>query len=369
MCAEIQENTINTYSKNNLKKKYISPIVTSAANFITEEINTNIPNSESNFISTENEEKINGDENSKKKIKLLKLNNNRFILSKNININEDINKEREKNNEEIYNCLMKYEDMKNIKNIKELNDIFEHEQTLNFILSRLNKNQSLKCNIFLENENNSINYILYTHTHKFILSAKYDFSLFHCNYIIFTSRNFLPITAISKLHSYSNKTEFILYDMGIPPKSLKNKKINTNNNSIKMRRYLLQINFLNNKKFQNLIVYLPKDDFFQNYFYNMDENHKDKLNNKNLENDVDIFENNKPKYDINLKKYWDNFSNRIKEKSKFNFKILSNNKDNKNNIAIECGKINDNNFALDISYPFSPLEGFAIALANFIRNK
>ena len=363
MNSEMQENTINTYSKSNLKKKY--PIVSSTTNFISEEINKDIPNSESNFISTENEEKIKN--NKSKSIQFLKFNNNKLILSK--NINENINKEREKNNEEVYNYFMKNEDMNNIKNIKEINDIFEQEQIFIFILSRLNKNQTLKCNIFLENENNSINYILYSHTHKFILSAKYDFSLFHNNYIIFTSRNFLPTTAISKLHSYSNRTEFILYDMGISPKLLKNKNINTNNNSIKMRRYLLQINFVNDKKFQNIIVYKPKKEFFQNYFYNMDVNHKDKLNNKNFEDTVDIFENNKPKYDINLKKYWDNYNNRIKDKSKYIFKILSNNKENKINIAIECGKINDNNFALDISYPFSPLEGFAIALANFIKNK
>lgn len=366
MYSEKPDNIINIHSKKDLNKKYISSITSSTANFISEDLNSNIPNSESNFLSTEKEEKNN--KNSKKKLSILKLSNNKLILSNKIDINENIKKEKEKNNEEIYNYYMKNEDLNNIQNMKQIKDIFEHEQILNFILSRLNKNQSLKCNIFLENDNNSMNYILYSHTHKFILSAKYDFSLFHNNYIIYTSRNFLPITAVSKLHSYSNKNEFILYDMGISPKLLKDKKLNTNNNSIKIRRYLLQINY-ENKKFKSINVYLPKKDFFQNYLYNMDENHKDKLNNKKLENDVDVFENNKPKYDINLKKYWDSYSNRVKEKSKYNFKILSNNKDNKNNISIECGKINDNNYALDISYPFSPLEGFAIALANFIRNK
>ena len=80
-------------------------------------------------------------------------------------------------------------------------------------------------------------------------------------------------------------------------------------------------------------------------------------------------ENSKPKYDINTKKYLDNFSDRVKEKSKFNFKIIYDNIDNKKYTAIECGKINDKNYALNIGYPFSPLEGFAVALANFIKNK
>ena len=100
----------------------------------------------------------------------------------------------------------------------------------------------------------------------------------------------------------------------------------------------------------------------------MEENHKDKLSNKILENEVIVLENNKPKYDINSKKFIDNFNNRIKEKSKFNFKISYKDKNNEN-ITIECGKINENNYALDIGYPLSPLEGFSISVANFIKNK
>jgi len=107
---------------------------------------------------------------------------------------------------------------------------------------------------------------------------------------------------------------------------------------------------------------------FMNYFFNMEENHKDKLSNKILENEVIVLENNKPKYDINSKKFIDNFNNRIKEKSKFNFKISYKDKNNEN-ITIECGKINENNYVLDIGYPLSPLEGFSISVANFIKNK
>jgi len=371
MNSEKDINEIKLISRNYNKKKEISPIVSSTANFITEQIQTNEPISESCFISNENEDDTN---NNKRKMKqILKLNENKLILSKKINLNKSKDKNKEKKNEEIYNYLMKNENMNNIQNIKEINEIYDSNELLNFIFSRLNKNQYLKCNIFLETENNTTNYILYSITHKFILSAKYDYSLFHNNYIIFTSRNFIPSTAISKLHSYLNKTEFILYDMGLSPKIIKNKKLNTSNNCIKIRRYLLQINYLNSKKFQNFQVYLPKKDYFQNYFYNMDENRKDKLNNKKFENEIDVLENNKPKFDINLKKYSDSYSSRVKEKSKYNFKIIyknGNNKDDsKNYKSIECGKINDNNCVLDIGYPFSPVEGFSIALANFIKNK
>ena len=365
MEEKLENNTINKYKRNSHQKKQVSTIVSSATNFISEEVHTNGINSESNFITKENVDMINDNNKIKWKFKQsLNLKENKLILSKKIKL--DLNEINEKKNEEIYNYLMKNEDIKNIKDITEL---FEYNQISNFIFSRLKKNQILECNIFIDSNNNDTNYILYSNKHKFILSAKYDFSLFHNNYIIYTSRDFLPKTAIANLHSYSNKSEFILYDMGISPKSFKNKKFNTSNNFIKIRRYLLQINYLNNNKFDDFKVYLPKNDYFENCFYNMDENHKIKLNNKKLENDINIMENSKPKYDINTKKYLDNFSDRVKEKSKFNFKIIYDNIDNKKYTAIECGKINDKNYALNIGYPFSPLEGFAVALANFIKNK
>ena len=357
MDSEKDKNKIDTHLKINNQEKQISTIVTSTTNFISDDIQSDVPNSEANFITREDIKNKN-DKNNKRKMKqILKIKDNILVINKN----------KERKNNEIYNYLMKNQDMNNIQNIKELHEIYSQNQIINFIYSRLNKNLILNCNIFIEKINKSSNYILYSHSHKFIISAKYDFSLFHNNYIIYSTRDFLPQSAIAKLHSYSQKNEFILYDMGESPKVIKN-KVNTSNVSVKIRKYLMEIKYLNDKKFQNFNIYLPKNDFFNNYLFNMDENHKDKLSNKILENETIILVNNKPKYDINSKKFIDRFNDRIKEKSKFNFKILYKNNDNEN-ISIECGKINENNYALDIGYPLSPLEGFAISVANFIKNK
>ena len=358
MESEKEKNEINNNIRNREQEIPISNVISSTTNFISEEAQQSIPNSESNLIIRENKNIIDNEKNKKRKIKsIIKLKDNQLVLNKN----------KEAKNNDIYNYLMKDEDLKNIQNIKKLNDMYNKNEILNFIFSRLDKSKTLKCNIFINSENNVNNYILYSHSHKFIISAKYDFSLFHNNYIIYSSRDFLPQSAIAKLHSYSQKNEFILYDMGESPKVIKN-KVNTSNVSVKIRKYLMEIKYLNDKKFQNFNIYLPKNDFFNNYLFNMDENHKDKLSNKILENETIILENNKPKYDINSKKFIDRFNDRIKEKSKFNFKILYKNNDNEN-ISIECGKINENNYALDIGYPLSPLEGFAISVANFIKNK
>ena len=88
-----------------------------------------------------------------------------------------------------------------------------------------------------------------------------------------------------------------------------------------------------------------------------------KLNNKKL-NDIIILENSIPTFDFYLNKFVDNYSDRVKEKSKFNFKIM-----NENKKAVECGKVNDFNYILDISYPFSPLEAFSVAISIFTKNK
>jgi len=359
MDSEEDKNKIDTYLKINNQGKQISTIVTSTTNFISDDIQSDVPNSEANFITREDIKNKN-DKNNKRKMKqILKIKDNILVINK--------NKERKK--DEIYNYLMKNEDMNNFQNIKELNDLYAPNEIHNFIFSRLDKKQVLKCNIFINSEDNVNNYILYSHTHKFILAAKYDFSIFHNNYIFYSTRNFLPFTAIAKLHSYSQKSEFILYDMGESPKLIKNKKINTSNVSVKIRKYLLEIKYLKENKFPNFNIFLPQNDFFENYHFNMDENHKDKLSNKNLVNEVIVLENNKPKYDITTKKFIESFSDRVKEKSKYNFKILYRNNNNSKNIALECGKVNENNYALDIGYPFAPLEGFAIALANFVKNK
>ena len=246
MQSEKEKNEINSNIKIKDQEIPISNIISSTTNFISEEVQQVIPNSEANFILRENKNLINNDKNKKRKIKsLIKLKDNQFIINKN----------KEENND-IYNYLMKDEDLTNIKNIKELNDLYNKNEILNFIFSRIDKRKTLKCNIFINSENNVNNYILYSHSHKFIISAKYDFSLFHNNYIIYSSRNFLPETAIAKLHSYSQKNEFILYDMGESPKAIKN-KVNTSNISVKIRKYLLEMKYLNDKKFQNFNVFLP----------------------------------------------------------------------------------------------------------------
>jgi len=326
-------------------------MASSKSDFISNDIQFNYPKSDTNFVTSENEINIT-EKNTKNEDKLTKrkVNQNKPIAKYKTNRIVE-NKEQDNNkNEAIYFYFNK-------TNVK-INNDFEQNQILNFLVTRLDKDKTLKCNILLKNNN----YILYSNTRKFILSSKEQFSLFHKNFLIYSTRDFLDNSIIASLHSYQQRSEFILYDNGANPSKLKSEGINKNNEN-NLRRYLLQVKYLNDKKFEHFLVYLPKENYFKNSNYNKDENHKDKLSNGEYKN-IDIYENNLPKFDFSLHKFVDNFSSRVKEKSKFNFKVL-----NEGQRSIECGKVNEYNYILDISYPFSPLEAFAIALSFFIKNK
>lgn len=326
-------------------------IGSSKTEFISNDIQVTSPKSDSNFVTSENEINIT-DKNLKKEDKQIKrkVNQNKPITK--YKTNRIVrNKEQDNNkNEEIFFYFN--------KSSTKINNGFEQNQMLNFLVTRLDKDKTLKCNILFKNNN----FILYSNTNKFILSSKEQFSVFHKNYLIYSTRDFLDNSIIASLHSYQQRSEFILYDIGANPAKLKSEGIDKNNEN-QLRRYLLQIKFLNDKKFTHFLVYLPKENYFTNNNYNKDENHKDKLSNGEFKN-IDIFENNLPKFDFSLHKFVDNFSSRVKEKSKFNFKVL-----NEGQKAIECGKVNEYKYILDISYPFSPLEAFSIALSFFIKNK
>ena len=181
-------------------------------NFISNNIQVNSPKTDSHLISIDNRHKNKDSEikadriikksNNKDKYQE-KTNNNKLIISS--EKDKDINQ-----NEEVY---LYYNNIN-----PKINKSFNQNILLYFILSRINENKNLKCNILLKNNN----YILYSNSGKFMLSAKEDFSFFHKNFEIYTSRDFSNSSIIARLHSYSRNTEFILYDKGISPYKNKN---------------------------------------------------------------------------------------------------------------------------------------------------
>ncbi|CAF4914165.1 unnamed protein product [Rotaria sp. Silwood1] len=57
--------------------------------------------------------------------------------------------------------------------------------------------------------------------------------------------------------------------------------------------------------------------------------------------------------------------NRVKQPSHKNFQLLITNGDREEDIIMQFGRIDDNNFALDYRYPLTAMQAFAIALSSF----
>ena len=76
------------------------------------------------------------------------------------------------------------------------------------------------------------------------------------------------------------------------------------------------------------------------------------------------FNNELPKWDNEFKFYKLNFNGRVKMICKKNF-ILKINEEN----ILQCGKIDDNSFALDFISPLSPFESFCISITSLVNKK
>ena len=76
------------------------------------------------------------------------------------------------------------------------------------------------------------------------------------------------------------------------------------------------------------------------------------------------FNNELPKWDNEFKFYKLNFNGRVKMICKKNF-ILKQNEEN----ILQCGKIDDNSFALDFISPLSPFESFCISITSLVNKK
>ncbi len=86
------------------------------------------------------------------------------------------------------------------------------------------------------------------------------------------------------------------------------------------------------------------------------------INVKNIENNLE-YTNEIPEWSLEYKTFELNFNKRVRLRSFKNF-ILKN-KTNKS--VLQCGKIDDNTYALDFLFPFAPIQAFAIGITSVIN--
>ena len=354
----------------------------------------NLKNNDDFIYVNKNEQNSNRSSNSNNlKTNFILLNKEEFNKNNNqiMNLEESNNvlnkKEKNKDKEIIYNMTEILSDNEKMKFIYEYykysypNDkkLFSNDSLKIFLLTKLNKGQSLQCNI-LKRENKfylysnlSEHFILSAYPLKFKLRKNYVISLSYNN-----ENNYENSDIIAQFHGDLLKKNYILFDNGISPKSKEYKKNKEDEN---LRKYLLEIKFDLFKQFNRGKIYIPNCHYKNNKFLNKNIEKKDKLS-KIDDNSINIYETEIPEYNKINNKYYQKFSNRVKMSSSSNFKIIeniieetqnnlisnkiNNKKNKKKRVILESGKLNDKSYTMDFEYPLSPIEAFAICLSFLI---
>ena len=352
----------------------------------------NLKNNDDFIYDNKNEQNSNRSTNSNNlKTNFILLNkeeNNKNNNNQNLNFGESniyLDKsEKKKDKEIIYNLTDILSDNEKMKLIYEYykysypNDkkLFSNENLKIFLFTKLNKGQSLHCDILKRNNK----FYLYSHlSEHFILSAfPIKFKL-RKNYVISllydNDNNLDNSNIIAQFHGDLLRKNFILFDNGISPKS---KEYKNNKEDENLRKYLMEIKFDLFKQFNRGKIYIPKSQYKNNKFFNKNIDKNDKLS-KIYDDSINIYETEIPEYNKMNNKYYQKFSNRVKMSSSTNFKIIENIiEENQNNlisnkinskkkrVILESGKINDKSYTMDFQYPLSPLEAFGICLSFLI---
>ena len=265
---------------------------------------------------------------------LNKIDKNKFKLddTKNEEENENEMENNGINLEEIFNLIVGH----NIKKIIEpdyINKFFlSHvpgDRTLNMNINKMkpntsNNSQNLSFNYNLEIVKNNQIY--------FFARIKQSFPTSNIKIYIKSFNN--QYTKVGKIISNFLKNNFIVY------------KGNNKSNYLKILNIEYEINFFGNK---------------------MRKMKVEKFENNQIKY---ILCNELPEWDIMYNTYKQNFNGRVKQTSKKNFILKfqnSNDEEKMNEKLLQCGKINDNCFALDFISPLSPFEAFSISITSIIN--
>jgi len=78
---------------------------------------------------------------------------------------------------------------------------------------------------------------------------------------------------------------------------------------------------------------------------------------------ISVLVNRKPTYSENINGYFLNFHGRVSKASVKNFQMVDANDDSK--VLLQFGRIGKDEFTMDLHYPVSPLQAFAVCLSTF----
>uniref|UniRef100_UPI00398EAC33 tubby-related protein 3-like isoform X4 n=1 Tax=Pristiophorus japonicus TaxID=55135 RepID=UPI00398EAC33 len=168
---------------------------------------------------------------------------------------------------------------------------------------------------------------------------------------------------IGKLRSNLMGTKFTVFDNGVNPER---GKINRSNVRQEISAVVYETNVLGFKGPRKMTVIIPAMDEDQERIPFRPRNDKEGLlsrwQNKNAENLIELH-NKTPVWNDDTQSYVLNFYGRVTHASVKNFQIVHEN--DADYIVMQFGRVADDAFTMDYSYPMCAVQAFAIALSSF----
>ena len=198
---------------------------------------------------------------------------------------------------------------------------------------------------------------------RFLLNGKKRGGNKTSNYLITLDQDSLKKKGkgfLGKLRANFMGTEFVIYDQGENPKKAKNES--------EMRRELASVlyesNVLGSKGPRKMRVMIPAIDREDNICTWKPTDKGDTMIDRYKEGTKDmmlVFHNKEPKWNEAVQAYVLNFNGRVDQASVKNFQLIMS---DENYIFMQFGKIGKNDFNMDVQWPISLFQAFAISLSS-----
>jgi len=214
-------------------------------------------------------------------------------------------------------------------------------------------------------------YELYTKDDQFLLISKKRSKNKTSNYLISMDKKNLDKSSpsyLGKLRSNFIGTEFTIYDKGLSPKDVEKESLAVSMMTVRQElgAVIYASNLLGSRGPRKMTVIAPQinKDGTKTVFRPLDEEQSILSKYKNNELDgVMVMHNKQPKWNDQFEAYVLNFNGRVTMASVKNFQIIT--EDDPENILLQFGRIAADKFTMDLRWPLSPLQAFAICLSSF----
>lgn len=214
-------------------------------------------------------------------------------------------------------------------------------------------------------------YELYTDDDRFLMAAKKRSGNKTSNYLMSMDKYDLgkeSANYLGKVRSNFVGTIFNIYDKGVNPKDLDESSRTVRAASVRQElgTVLYRSNILGSRGPRQMKILVPKvgRDNRRHMFRPMEPEHtmleKYKVNDSD---DMCVLVNKPPKWNDQVGAYVLNFNGRVTQASVKNFQLVDEKKPE--NVVLQFGRVAKDDFTMDISWPLSPLQAYAICLSSF----